>query len=92
MNGCSRNEKRIDLVVGNEKKAHNIFRRLVSIAVAIVPVCKHTACYDNKGPCRGSGKLEGLERLARAAGHSLTSLLNVLNVLCSLICRLIVRT
>ena len=75
-------QEQIDLILGNEKKVHNILRRLVSIAVAIVPVGKHTACSANKGPCRGSGKLEGLERLARASGHSLTSLFKC--VKCSL--------
>ena len=75
-------QEQIDLNLGNEKKVHSIPRRLVSIAVAIVPVGKHTACSASKGPCRGSGKLEGVERLARAAGHSLTPLFKC--VKCSL--------
>ena len=77
-------QKQIDLTLGKEKKVHSILRRLVSIAVAIVPVGKHVACSASKGPCRGGGKLEGLERLARASGHSLTPLFNVSNVLYSL--------
>ncbi len=67
-------QEQIELALGNEKRAHNILRRLVFIAVSIVPTSQHTACSANKGPCRGSGKLEGLETLARASGHLLTSL------------------
>ena len=70
----AREQEQIDLILGNEKRAHSILRRLVFIAVSIVPTSKHTACSTNKGPCRGSGKLGGLEKLARASGHSLTSL------------------
>ena len=76
-------QEQIDLTLRNEKKVHSILRRLVSIAVAIVPVGKHTACSASKGPCRGGGKLEGVERLARASGHSLTPLFNASNVLYS---------
>ena len=75
-------QDQIDLVLGNEKRAHAILRRLVFVAVSVVPTSKHTACSSNKGPCRGSGKLEGLEKLARASGHSLTSLFKC--VKCSL--------
>ena len=50
-------QDQIDLILGNEKTANAILRRLVFVAVSVVPTSKHTACSSYKGPCRGSGKL-----------------------------------
>ena len=62
----------IDLTLAQERWAHAILRRLVCIAKYIAP---HASTHKrNMATGRGSGKLECLESLAKASGHSLTPL------------------
>ena len=82
----------IDLILGNEKRAHNILRRLVFVAVSIVHTSKHTACSTNNGPCREVAIWRALKNLPELRGTRLLHSSSVLNVLYSLTCRLIVRT
>ena len=62
----------IDFTLAQERWAHAILRRLVCIAKYIAP---HASTHKrNMATGRGSGKLECLESLAKASGHSLTPL------------------
>ena len=62
----------IDHTLAQERWAHTIMRRLVCIAKYLAPHASTRKRSMATG--RGLGKLESLERMAKASGHSLTPL------------------
>ena len=62
----------IDHTLAQERWAHTIMRRLVCIAKYLAPHASTPKRSMATG--RGLGKLESLERMAKASGHSLTPL------------------